>query len=99
MRRGRPAMGEEFRRQILSILGHGEYPVTATTIKHQLEKARGRRCGWDTVRKYLDELVGDRLVIRQALPTRHGRKPLVVYAGRTAQVGSRRQCVAAFSKD
>jgi len=82
MKRGRPAMREEFRREILHVLGSGEYPVTASTIKRLLDKRRLRPCGWHTARKYLEELAAERLVLRQSLPTRSGRKPLVVYAGR-----------------
>ena len=82
MKRGRPAMGAEFRRQILRILSAAEYPVTATTIKQLLDERRAHPCGWDTVRKYVEELVTERLVLRQALPTERGRKPLVIYLGR-----------------
>jgi len=84
MKRGRPAMREEFRRDILNVLGEGQYgyPATATRVKRLLDARRMQKCGWDTVRKYLDELVAERLVLRQALPTHAGRKPLVVYMGR-----------------
>ena len=83
MRRGRPAMREEMRRLILTALGGAEYPVTASTIKRLLDGRRARPCGWHTVRKYVDELSAERLVFRQALPTRGGSKPLVVYVGRS----------------
>lgn len=82
MKRGRPAMREHFRREILAILDAGPYPVTALTVKRQLDARRLRPCGWHTVRKYLDELAEERLVLRQALPPEKGRKPLVVYMGR-----------------
>ncbi len=82
MRQGRPAMREEFRNQILSVLAGGEYPATVTTVKRLLDVRRARGCGWDTVNKYLQELAAERLVLRQALPTCRGRKPVVVYVGR-----------------
>lgn len=84
MKRGRPAMREEFRDKILTVLGGGQYPypVTARTVKRLVDARRLQPCGWNTVRKYLDELAEDRLVFRQALPTHPGRKPLVVYMGR-----------------
>ena len=77
-------MRPDFRREILTVLGQGqyEYPATASTVRHLIEARRMRGCGYDTVRKYLDELVADRLVLRQPLPARDGRKPLVVYMGR-----------------
>lgn len=82
MKRGRPAMREQFRCEILNVLGDGQYPATVTTIKRLVDSRRLRACGWDTVRKYLEELVTERLVLRQPLPTQLGRKPLVVYLGR-----------------
>ena len=82
MKRGRPAMREEFRREILTVLGEGQYPITVSTVKRVLDARRMRPCGWHTVRKYLEELAAERLVLRQALPTERGRKPLVVYLGR-----------------
>ena len=82
MRRGRPAMREHFREQILTVLDGPPCPVTALTVKRQLDARRLRPCGWHTVRKYLDELATERLVLRQTLPASGGRKPLVVYMGR-----------------
>jgi len=75
-------MGGHFRGQILAVLDDAPYPVTATSVKRMLDERRLRRCGWDTVRKYLEELAAERLVLRQQLPTEQGRKPLVVYLGR-----------------
>jgi hypothetical protein len=87
MKRGRPPMREELRRDILDLLGERQipYPLTATSVKRFLDSRRVRPCGWHTVRRYLEELVGERLVLRQALPTQAGRKPLVVYMGRYPQ--------------
>ena len=85
MKRGRPAMREEFRSEILNVLDGSGYPVTATTVKRLLDAKRGQRCGWDTVRKYLEDLTAERLVLRQVLPTNRGRKPLVLYMGRHPQ--------------
>jgi len=82
MRRGRPAMRGYFRREILNVLVDGQYPATATTVRRLINARRVKPCDWHTVRKYLEELVVERLVLRQALPTQPGRKPLVVYLGR-----------------
>ena len=82
MKRGRPAMRNEFRRDILGVLADGQYPVTITSVKRVLDTRKVQSCSWHTVRKYLEELVAERLVLRQALPTRLGRKPLVLYLGR-----------------
>jgi len=85
MRRGRPAMRDEFRQEILEVLSDTPYPVTVTTIKKKLDQRRPRPCGRDTVHKYIQELVTDRLVLRRPLPARQGHKPLLVYLGRGMQ--------------
>ena len=84
MKRGRPAMREQCRREILNVLADYRYPVTASTVMRLVEELRGRPLGWHTARKYLEELVAERLVLRQPLPAQQGRKPLVVYLGRTS---------------
>ena len=99
MKRGRPAMREEFRREILTVLGDHQYPATASTVKRLLDSRRMRPCGWDTVLKYLEELAVEHLVLRQALPAGRGRKPLVVYVGRSPPINSRGQFSGTFSND
>ena len=99
MRRGRPTMRQEFRREILHVLAHFDYPATASTVKRLLDQQRMQPCGRDTVRKYLQELVEDHLVARQVLPTQRGRKPLVVYSGRPAQAGGSSDFLATSSRD
>jgi len=99
MRRGRPAAREEFRREILSVLNGYQYPATISTVKGLLDARRLRPCGWDTVQKYLQELAEERLILRQALPTERGRKPLVVYTGRARPSDSSRDFLGTFSRD
>lgn len=82
MKSGRPAMRGQFREDILQALADHEHPATITGLKRRIESRRGRPCGWETVRKYLDELVTERLVLRQTLPAEPGRKPLELYLGR-----------------
>ncbi len=85
MKRGRPSKREEFRESILSALGGYEHPVTISSIKRLVDARRMRPCGWNTTRKYLNELVAERLVLRQSLPPSGGRRPLVIYVGRSRQ--------------
>ena len=99
MRRGRPTMREEFRREILDVLGGHEYPATASTVKRLLDQRRMRPCGRDTVRKYLRELVEDHVVARQTLPTMRGRKPLVVYSGGPGRINNGGDFLETFSRD
>jgi hypothetical protein len=99
MRRGRPAAREEFRREILRALGGYQYPATISTVKGLLDARRMRPCGWDTVQKYLQELADERLILQQVLPTERGRKPLVVYVGRSRQTDSQEGFLGTFSRD
>jgi len=99
MKRGRPSMREEFRRDILSVLGVYQYPATASTVKRLLDSRRIHPCSWVTIDKYLRELVAEHLVLRQVLPTERGRKPLVVYVGRAIQTDSGRDYLGTFSSD
>ena len=85
MKRGRPSMREQYRQGILSVLSSYQYPATVSTVKRLLDQRRLQPCGWDTVQKYLNELSQENLVLRQALPTERGRKPLVIFVGRPHQ--------------
>jgi hypothetical protein len=99
MKRGRPSEREEFRREILEVLGGYKYPATATTVKGLLDARRMRPCGWDTVRKYLQDLASERLVLRQVLPTERGSRPLVVYTGRSNRIAMPDDLLGTFSTD
>lgn len=83
MKRGRRPLREHFRQQILEALATNPYPITAAGIKKVIDAKTFQPCGWHTVRKYLGELVTEKLVLRQALPSNAGRKPLVIYLGRS----------------
>jgi len=99
MKQGRPAAREEFRREILKALSGYQYPATISTVKGLLNARRLRPCGWDTVQKYLQELAEERLILRQTLPTDRGRKPLVVYVGRSRPTDSGRDFLGTFSRN
>jgi hypothetical protein len=79
MKRGRPAMRAQYRREILDVLASYQYPATTSTVKRMLDTRRLHPCGWDTVEKYLQELAAEGLVIRQSLPTERRHKPLIIY--------------------
>ena len=99
MKRGRPSMREQYRQDILSVLGGYQYPATASTVKKLLDQRRIKPCGWDTVQKYLNELAQERLVLRQALPAERGRKPLVVFIGRSPPIDISRQFCGTSSEN
>jgi len=79
MRRGRPRLGRYFREEIVTMLRAARYPITVSTLMRSLTEKRGRPCGWHTVLKYLHQLCEEKIVYRQVLPTKRGRKPLVLY--------------------
>ena len=99
MKRGRPPVREEFRREILDVLSCHRYPATASTVKRILDGRRMRRTGWDTLQKYLAELADDRLILRQSLPVERGHKPLVVYIGRPGPARRDGEFLGRFSTD
>jgi len=99
MRRGGPSAAGEVRRDILAALAGYQYPATAGTVKRLVDRRRPVPCGWDTVRKYLDELVAERLVLSQALPTERGRRPLVAYMGRSRKIDKGGEFLGEFSTD
>jgi hypothetical protein len=92
-------MREQYRQDILSVLGGYQYPATASTVKRLLDERRIKPCGWDSVQKYLNELAQERLVLRQALPAERGRKPLVVFIGRSPQIDISRQFCGTSSEN
>ena len=96
MKRGRPAMREQYCREILDVLAVYRYPATASTVQRMLDARHLTPCGWDTVDKYLRELAADQLVIRETLPTERGCKPLVVYLA-PRRTSSGRQFLGTFS--
>jgi hypothetical protein len=99
MKRGRPPLREQFRQDILSALSAYQYPATVSTVKRLLNQRRLQPCAWETVEKYLNELSQQRLVLRQALPTERGRKPLVIFVGRNPPIDISRQFCETSSED
>lgn len=79
MRRGRPSLRTASRQGISEVLRRHPYPVTVQTVHQELSAIASGPGSWNTVRKYLDELAADGVVIRQVLPTECRRKPLVLY--------------------
>ncbi len=57
MRRGRPAARNEVKALVLDVLGKSEVPITAASIQHTLSKEPKQKFSWNTIQKYLDELV------------------------------------------
>ncbi len=80
MRRGRPSKRREVAQSILDVLSSVEVPMSVLSIKKRVEERIGR-VSWNTVKKYLDELVTMERV--EAIPLPHskleGKEGLTVY--------------------
>ena len=79
-RRGRPALKITFREQISNTLSQYPYPVTAGTIQKVLAQTGAPRVSWGTIRKYLEELAAEGLVVRQSFSTERKQRPLILYS-------------------
>jgi Fe2+ or Zn2+ uptake regulation protein len=57
MKRGRPIIRIEVQERILSILQKHNIPLNIKTISDQIFKEYRKRYSWNTIQKYLNELV------------------------------------------
>lgn len=79
MKRGRPALRTTLRERISCVLSQTPYPVTVRTVQKGIVEAYAHSASWHTVKKYLDELVLEKVAFRQSLPAESTHKPLVLY--------------------
>jgi predicted Zn-ribbon and HTH transcriptional regulator len=93
MRRGRPALRATFREKIISVLSCCPYPVTVQTIRQTLLQTTARPISLTTIKKYLEELAAEGIVIHQSLPVDCKKKPLVVYFMRGFRPGLREKSI------
>lgn len=57
MKRGRPIIRIEVQERILSILQKQNLPLNIKIISDQIFEEYGKRYSWNTIQKYLNELV------------------------------------------
>jgi Fe2+ or Zn2+ uptake regulation protein len=79
MRRGRPALRATLREKISSVLSCRPYPVTVQTVRLALQQTTSQPASRTTIKKYLEELAAEGIVVRQSLPDGRKENPLVVY--------------------
>lgn len=81
MKRGRPSKRFEIQNLILESLREVNTPISKNAIRSMISRKIGKQVSWNTVNKYLEELVGIGKV--EAIPTPHskkeGKKGLTVY--------------------
>ncbi|MEM7821745.1 MAG: hypothetical protein QXX38_02975 [Candidatus Aenigmatarchaeota archaeon] len=68
MKKGRRSIGEEVKSQILDVLSNTKLPLTTSSIKVLILKKFNRNLSWNTVQKYLNELVKNNQLIVFSLP-------------------------------
>lgn len=81
MKRGRPSVRGEVRSGLLKILTSSEVPLTVSSLTSHISKDTGKKLSWNTVQKYLQELVESNKV--QPISFSHskikGKEGLTVY--------------------
>jgi predicted transcriptional regulator len=81
MKRGRRSLREEVKSQILDVLSNTRLPLTTSSIKMLIFKKFNKNLSWNTVQKYLDELVENNSLSVIHLPhsKKDGKKGVSVY--------------------
>ncbi len=82
MKRGRPNIRNQIQPKILEILSKSNFPMNVSTICNHLSSEMKKPVNWNTVKKYLEELV--KLDKVQAIPLPHSKEEnktgLIVYS-------------------
>ncbi len=81
MKRGRPNIRRDVQREIISFLSGRGTPVTISVVSKELSKTINREVSWNTVQKYMQELVesGQLQAIQLPHSKQENRDGLVVY--------------------
>ena len=68
MKRGRRSLKNQVESQILDILSNTQTPLTTSSIRVLILEKFDKKFSWNTIQKYLDELVKDNQVSSFSLP-------------------------------
>jgi len=68
MKRGRPSKRQQIQANILQILGEKQVPSTVASLAKQASKNLGSTISWNTIQKYIQELVETNKVEPLRLP-------------------------------
>lgn len=81
MKRGRPSLRNAMHETLVQLLSQSQIPLTISVLAKQASQILNRRISWNTVQKYLNELVEMNKV--QPMPLPHskieGKTGLTVY--------------------
>lgn len=81
MKRGRPNIRRQIQQQILETLSIFETPITVSALSKEISKTNEREISWNTINKYVQELVEAGKIQPIQLPHSKdsGKNGLVVY--------------------
>lgn len=81
MKRGRPTARIETQKEIIEVLSSANIPMTISSITKNISKKLNRRISWNTVEKYIKELVAMDKITPITLPhsKTEGKDGLTVY--------------------
>lgn len=81
MKRGRPSTRLEIQKEVIEALSSTNMPITISSIAREISKKLGRSVSWNTVQKYIEELIAMDKVSPIHLPhsKKAGETGLVVY--------------------
>lgn len=81
MKRGRPNKRKIIQQAVIELLSSLEYPISILTIKKRISSKLNQKLSWNTVKKYIDELVEANKIQPIILPhsKKEGKHGLTVY--------------------
>lgn len=81
MRRGRPNIRDVIQNNLITVLSSSQTPLTVSSLTRFVSKEVNKSVSWNTIQKYLDELIQNQRV--QAIELPHSkienRNGLTVY--------------------
>lgn len=81
MKRGRPSIRDMVQANLLNVLSSSQTPLTVSSLTRFISKVVNRNVSWNTVQKYIDELIAVEKI--QAINLPHSkiedREGLTVY--------------------
>lgn len=81
MKRGRPNTRSVIQTNVLEVLSASSLPMTSSSLRRIVSKQLGKEISWNTVKKYVNELVQLEKLQRVVLPhsKEEGKDGLIVY--------------------
>ena len=68
MKRGRPNIRKIIHSNLLEVLGNSQTPLTTSTLTKYVSKEVNRTISWNTVQKYVNELIEQEKIQSVTLP-------------------------------